>query len=184
MYHPFLSLSLHQRQALFWLTLAATVVITVVMNIIGGPLVTPQAPSGIVSFELAGSPTQAQAILDSWDEQAKLYAAFGLGFDYLYMVAYSAAIGLVCLLAAVAIKDHGWPLAVLGAPLAWGMWLAALFDAVENLALTLILLTNAANSLWPAVARMCALFKFGLLFLGLVYAFYGLLAGLVNRLKG
>ena len=183
MTHPFLSLSQRQRQAMFWFTLVAALVITAVMSIIGGPLVTPQAPSGIVSFELAGSPDQAQAILDSWDAQAKLFAAFGLGFDYLYMLAYSAVIGLSCLLAARAIKEHGWPLAVLGAPLAWGMWLAALFDAIENLGLTLILLANAVDSAWPAIARLCAIFKFGLLFVGLVYAFYGLSVGLVGRLK-
>lgn len=183
MAHPFLLFNLRQLRAMFWFTLAATLAITIVMNILGGPLVTPQAPFGIVSFELAGSPAQAQAILASWDAQAKLYAAFGLGFDYLYMLAYSAVIGLGCLLAAVTIKNRGWPLTGLGAPLAWGMWLAALFDAVENMALTSILLVNATDSVWPAVARQCAILKFVILFVGLAYTFYGLLASLVGRLK-
>lgn len=183
MKHPYLLLPLHQRNTLFWFSFAASLAIMMIMGVVGEPLVTPQAPSGIVSFELAGTPVRSEAILDSWDEQAKQYAAFGLGFDYLFMLAYSSAIGLGCLLAASAIQGKGWPLASMGAPLAWGMWLAALFDAVENLGLTLILLTGATASAWPAVSRLCALLKFGLLFLGLIYAMYGLFAGLTRRLR-
>lgn len=154
-----------------------------IMGVVGEPLVTQQAPSGIVSFELAGTPSQAKAILDSWDERAKQFAAFGLGFDYLYMLAYSSTLGLGCLLAAGAIRAKEWPLYVMGIPLAWGMCLAALFDAVENLGLTLILLTGETATVWPAIARLCALLKFGLLFLGLIYILYGLSAGLIKRLR-
>lgn len=153
------------------------------MQIMGKPLVTAQAPYGIVSFELAGTPAQAQLILDSWDARAKQYAAFGLGFDYLFMLAYSAAIGLGCLLAAGVIRGRGWPLASLGVLLAWGMWLAALLDAVENFALLQLLLAGTSNGGWPAVARLCAVLKFGLIFLGLVYVMYGLATGLLARLR-
>lgn len=182
MSHPLLSLSDRQRNTLFWIFLAAALAIMLVMSSVGEPLITPQAPAGIVSFELAGTPAKAQAILDSWDERAKQYAAFGLGLDYLYMPVYSTAIGLGCLLAATALLGAGWPLAWAGVPLAWGMWLAALFDGVENLGLTTMLLTGVTANAWPAIARLCALLKFGLLFLGLVFAFYGLSAGLLRRL--
>jgi hypothetical protein len=182
MSHPFLSLGVHQRNTLFWFFLAAALAIMLVMGYVGEPLITPQAPAGIVSFELAGAPEQAQAILDSWDERAKLYAAFGLGLDYLYMPAYSTAVGLGCLLAAAALLGAGWPLARAGVPLAWGMWLAALFDGVENLGLAFMLLTGETANAWPAIARLSALLKFGLLFLGLFFAFYGLSAGLLRRL--
>jgi hypothetical protein len=163
--------------------LAATLIITVVLNLVDEPLSTPEAPYGIVSFELAGDPERVQAILGSWDEQARQYAAFSLGFDYLYMVAYSTLLGVGCVLAALSIRSISWPFGGLGIPLAWGMWLAALLDAVENLSLSLILLAGASSSLWPSVARICALSKFGLLFFGLVYAFYGLAVGVVGRLK-
>jgi hypothetical protein len=183
MSHPFLGLSSHQRNRLFWLSLVFSVAIMAIMGIIGEPLITPQAPLGIVSFELAGTPDQAEAILASWDERAKQHAAFSLGFDYLYMLAYSAVLGLGCLLAAAAVRAKAWPLAAIGVPLAWGMWLAAVFDALENLGLTLILLTGEAANLWPAVSRICALLKFALLFIGLVYCCYGLLAGFTRRLR-
>lgn len=183
MSYPFASLAPQPLRKLFYISLAATLVITIVINVVGEPLVTTLAPYGIVSFELAGTPERAKAIIESWDEQARLFAAFSLGFDYLYMLAYSMAIGLGCVSAAQAIRSMRWPLTALGIPLAWGMWLAALFDAVENLSLSLILLAGASSSIWPAVARLCALLKFGLLFLGLVYTFYGLVVGRVGRLK-
>lgn len=183
MHHPFLALDLRQRNSLFWVSFAATMMVMVVMGIIGEPLVTPQAPLGIVSFELAGTPSQVGLILDSWDGRAKQYAAFGLGLDYLYLLAYSTAVGLGCLLAGVAIRSAAWPLASLGIPLTWGVWTAAVFDAIENLGLTLILLAGITANTWPAIVRLCALLKFGLLFLGLVYVFYGLVVGLVGRLK-
>ena len=181
--HPFASLAPHLLRKLFYISLAATISIAVVLNVADEPLVTSLAPYGIVSFELAGTPERAQAIIESWDERARLFAAFSLGYDYLYMLAYSTVLGLGCILAAQAIRSVEWPLAALGIPLAWGMWLAALFDAVENLSLILILLAGASSGIWPAVARQCALIKFGLLFFGLVYAFYGLVVGIVGRLK-
>jgi hypothetical protein len=85
-------------QAAFWSLLVVTLVVMAIMNLVGAPLTNPAAPSSIVSFELAGDPAQAQAILDSWDPLTRQYAAFGLGFDYVFMLAYAASIGLACLM--------------------------------------------------------------------------------------
>lgn len=169
-----------QRKRAFWLLLAATLTVMVIMNLAGAPLTTPAAPLGIVSFEVAGSPAQAQAILESWNPTIQRYAAFGLGFDYVFMLAYASVIGLACLMAGESLRARGWPLASLGRNLSWGQWLAAILDAIENLGLTLVLLNNAASP-WPEIARWCALSKFALLFLGLVYALFGLVAYLVER---
>jgi hypothetical protein len=177
----FLSCSPPQRKVIFIFAVGAALVITVLMNVIGKPLITPEAPAGIVSFELAGTINRAQIILDSWDTQAKQYAAFSLGFDYLYMLAYAMAIGLGCLLAGLVIRGQNWPLGALGAPMAIVVWLAALFDAVENLSLAVILLGGATADFWPALARACAVIKFSLIFLGLIYVFYGLAIRLVVR---
>ena len=176
----FLTISPPKRKAIFIISVIAALSITVIMNIIGQPLMTPEAPAGIVSFELAGTNAQAQLILDSWDARAKLFAAFSLGFDYLYMLAYATAISLGCLLAALVIRGQKWPFGSLGAPLAFGMWIASGFDAVENLALSFILLGGAMADIWPAIARVCALIKFSLIFVGLVYVFYGLAVRLVR----
>jgi hypothetical protein len=183
MTHPFASIVGIPMRVLLFVSSTATLVTTAVLIIVDRPLVTPEAPFGIVSFELAGNSSNVQAILGSWSQQASQNAAFSLGFDYLYMLAYSTLLGAGCVLAAKAIRSASWPFWGLGIPLAWGMWLAAVFDAVENVCLSLILLAGATSNLWPGVARTCALSKFGLLFIGLVFVFYGLAVGMVGWLK-
>jgi hypothetical protein len=182
MNHPFEQLSPAFRKGLFWIAFAASLILIAVFGVIGEPLITPAAPSGIVSFELAGSPANAQAMLDSWDENARYYAAFGLGIDYLFMVTYSTAIALGCIWAAQVLRRLNWPLIFLGSILAWGQWLAALLDGVENAALSVVLL-EAPASPWPELAAWCASIKFALIFLGLVYTFLGLAVAWVERMK-
>ena len=181
MRHPFQSIKASSRSRIFWFLLAAAVLLTVIMNWISQPLITPAAPYGIVSFELAGTAARSHLIIASWDKIARLYAAFGLGLDYLYMVVYSFTIGLGCILAAEALYRGKFPLGSFGALLAWGLWLAALLDALENIALAVQLLEQGSSP-WPLVALVCASAKFSLIFLGLVYAFYGLAMHAAARL--
>jgi len=159
-----------------------SIFIILLMNWIGTPLNTPAAPYGIVSFEIAGSPQQAQAMLDSWDSGAKTRAAFIQGLDFLFPLVYSTSVALGCLLTAGVLTSRRWPMASLGTPLAWGLWAAAGFDYVENIALVILLFSPAASP-WPQLAAACAVIKFGLLFLGLVYCFLGLAVRLTPPLK-
>jgi hypothetical protein len=180
MSHPFNALPAKQRKPVFLVLLLVTLLLMLAMNYIGSPLVTGQAPYGIVSYELAGSLEQSAGILASWDAEARLHAAFSLGFDYVFMLFYSTTIGFACAWAAEILQLRGWPGSRWGLPLAWGQWLAAIFDAVENLALT-IFLFGALASPWPQIARICALLKFALIFLGILYALYGFAASRVTK---
>jgi hypothetical protein len=188
MRHPLESIPSASRKPLFWAFLVGTLVLFAVFRVLDAPLRTPAAPNGIVSFELAGIPSQAQAIIDSWHEMAFLvsnadgepvpglvsraysFAAFGLGIDYLFMPVYATALALGILL--VAGRYKGW-FAMLGAWLGWGAYAAALFDAVENYSMARMLLLNEVWSPHPEVAAFCATVKFGLLLLGLFYALVG-----------
>ena len=136
------------------------------------PLQTLAAPSGIVSYELAGISQKNGQILTSWDSHAKLFAAFGLGFDYFFMLVYASAISLTCLISSQ--RHKGW-FASLGDWAGWGVFLAAGMDAIENLALW-NQLTGAVSSSWSALAAGCATVKFTFIILGVSYA---LLAGLL-----
>jgi hypothetical protein len=160
------------QRRLFWAGLAGSLVLMAVFNATGAPLNTPTAPFGIVSFELAGTPERAGAILASWDAGARERAAFGLGLDYLFMPLYAAAISTACLWAGRVLQGRRFPLARLGAGLAAAVWLAAGLDALENLALARLLFAGPAPA-WPQAAWACAAVKFALIFLGLVYAFLG-----------
>lgn len=177
MFHPLSFLPLSLRKPLFFPLLALTLVLFAVFRLLNAPLVTSAAPDGIVTFELAGSPAESAAVLASWDETARLFAAFGLGLDYLFMPCYALALSLGTLLAAG--RHEGW-FKALGALAGWEALAAALFDAVENFALWKILL-GALTSPWPELAAVCAQVKFGLLLLGLLYA---LASWLLPKRKG
>jgi hypothetical protein len=176
--HPLDSLSPPAQSQGFILLLALVILLMLTMGMTGAPLNTPAAPYGIISFELARTVPQAQAMLDSWDAQAHLAAAFNLGLDYLFMLVSAGALALGCLLAGRLLAHRRWPLASLAGWLAWGAFAAMLLDAVENVALYTQLLSGASDP-WPAVAFICAAIKFALIFLGMLYAFYALAIRLV-----
>lgn len=157
------------RRPLFFLFLGLTVAGFAIFQLLDQPLRTPAAPSGTVSFELAGSVEKARAIVDSWDVGARLNSAFGLGFDYLFMPVYAAALSLAVLLA-VDRRRGAW--SALGKALGWGAFAAAGFDAVENLALFSILNGNIVSP-YPQIAAGCATVKFTLILAGLLYGLIG-----------
>lgn len=152
--------------AAFALTLACFAVFQVWLN---PPLVTEAAPQGIVSFELARTAANGFDILASWNDEALLYAVFGLGFDFLFMPLYAIALSMASLLAADRRPGAwtGW-----GSLVGWGAFGAALFDAAENIALFSIIL-GGATDLLAAVTFWCASLKFGLIVLGLAYSLVG-----------
>jgi len=166
MRHPLEFLPMNLRKPLFYFFLLLTLVIFRVFSVLDQPLRTSAAPNGIVSFELARTLDEAQSILTSWDENARLFAAFGLGFDYLFMLVYAAALSLGLLLAGA--NKTGW-YSSLTNWLGWGAFIAAFFDAVENYALWQILTGNISPSL-PQLASICASLKFVLLIIGLAAA--------------
>ncbi len=175
MKHPLAHLTAAQRKKYFWSFLALTLALTLVMQRLDGALKTPASPGGIVSFELAGNAQTADDILTHWDADARLHAAFGLGFDYLYMLAYAVTLALAALWARARASGI---MRRAGEALAWSMGLAALADATENYFLWQMLI-HGANNTAASTARAAALLKFTLLILTLLY----LIPALFTRTK-
>jgi len=187
MRHPLEFVSSPYRKRLFFAFLFLTIILFAIFRVLDQPLQTSAAPKGIVSFELAGSPLQAQAITEEWKRSSLLlsavagqadpeivnipyaFASFGLGIDYLFMPLYALALAFGTLLAAK--KHSGW-FKSLGAVAGYGAFAAALLDAVENYALFQVLL-GRVYSPYPEIAFYCASLKFGLLIFGLLYALAG-----------
>jgi hypothetical protein len=174
--HPLEAIPLVRRGTVLRRFILATLVVAVAMGILDEQLKTPAVPFGIGSFELAGDVPTAQAMVDSWDVRARSAAGVSLGLDYLFMVLYATALALGCLWGATRFRTVAPALAALGAPLAWGQWLAGACDGVENFFLIRILL-DGAQAPWPAVARWAATVKFALAGVGLLYVIGAALGG-------
>lgn len=166
MKHPLEFLPLQLRRSFFFVFLALTVLIFGIF----GALEKPLQPNGIVPFELAGTVERSQAIIDSWSGNARLTAAFGLGFDYLFMPVYALTLSLGLLLAW---HDKPGRFHAVSVWLGWGALFAALFDAVENYALLRILLDGLAVTPFPQIAMVCAFIKFALFILSAIAAGIG-----------
>lgn len=120
---------------------------------------------GIIGFELAGTAERAGRIVDTWGDDGRAAARRSLLQDYPFPPTYAVAQALTCEAAAArfgqgAARDAG-------AALAWGQFVAAGFDYVENTAL-LGVLAGRSGSL-AALARRAALVKFALIGAGWAY---------------
>ncbi|HLG13296.1 MAG TPA: hypothetical protein VJH03_02070 [Blastocatellia bacterium] len=173
MTHPFEAIPIPKQTAALMLLFVGAAVLTVALNRIGSPLRTAEAPQGIISFEFAGSAAAAARIIGSWDESARVHAAFSIGLDYLYLVAYSTTSALACVWASGILRRRGISLiGRAGVAIAWAQWLAALLDATENTALMSMLLGSPADAL-ARIAWAAAAGKFALILAGVLYILLG-----------
>ncbi|MFH1981745.1 MAG: hypothetical protein ABIL58_07870 [Pseudomonadota bacterium] len=166
---PFSWIPGRRRLPAFIVTTALAVVLLAALMVLDRPLRTIAAPDGIVSFEVAGSMDSARRILDSWPPEARVAAGLSLGLDYLFLVAYAAAIAMGCGMVADRLASEKPGFSRLGTILAWGQFAAAGCDMVENVMLILMLQGHMAPAL-PAAALGCALVKFTVIGAGLFYA--------------
>lgn len=162
--HPLSFLPFHLRKPVFWFSLILAILCFALFGIFLDPPLQTDVATGIVSFELARTPQTATAIINSWDSRARSFAAFGLGFDFLFMPFYATALSAGLLLVTERLKGNWLTLANL---LGWSVYLATFFDSIENIALFTILTGNIGAN--PGIAFWCASIKFGLLLSGLGY---------------
>ncbi len=147
-----------------------TIVVMGCLQAINTPLISTQAPQGIVSFEFAKTIKAATSMVSSWDCEARIYAGISLGLDYLFVVLYAGALSLGCIL--VSGYFNSTLMVKTGLYLSWLPFLAALLDCMENFALIRILLGNNDQT-WPLVSFYCAVPKFAIVIVGLFYILSG-----------
>jgi hypothetical protein len=167
--HPLEFVPVLQRRRVLIIFIGLSILCYLVFIFLDRPLAATTPPTGIVAFELAGTPEKAGEMIASWDESARLNIAFGLGFDFLFMPIYAISLGLATLLAMYR-RDRPWM--IIGRLIGWGVVFATLFDSFENIALFAQLTGNPVSQL-AGLALYCALIKFSLLILGTFYALIG-----------
>jgi hypothetical protein len=121
---------------------------------------------GILAFEFDPIKT-----LSLWDSIEKTWAAFSLGLDFLFLVIYSTLLSLGCVYVASFFQKGTW--VTLGIVLAWGQWIAAFFDTLEDISLVAILF-GSHSSFIALISRYSASIKFVLIISGLIYIMFGI----------
>lgn len=170
MRHPLDFIPSSTRKHIFFGLLIWTLALLALFQILNIPLTTTAAPYGIVSHQLAWTPENSRAILVSWGTRASLFAAFGLGLDYLFMPSYALTVAIGTLLAAG--RHKGW-FCRTGRWVAYGTFVGVLFDALENIGQALQLLNGTITVPGTIFIGICATIKFTLLLLGVLYGLVG-----------
>ncbi len=123
--------------------------------------------NGIISFELAKDTRTSQAILNSWDANAKINAGLSLGLDFLFLTIYPTLIALLI----HKLNKTLWlgkPFYLVGLILLFSQFFTACFYAIENIGLIEILLGNSNKNL-ALMAYYFAFMKFTLIATALIY---------------
>ena len=162
---PFGWVSEHARLRVLASLTALVVGASLWLGYMDGALVTPEAPNGIVSFELAGSSARAHEIIQSWSHQAQSTAMLIQGFDYLYLLLYPAWLSLAALSLGARL---GGSWGRFGLATSWIVLGAAPLDAVESYALVHQVF-HGASEMHAQLAWYCAVPKFALVSLGVAF---------------
>lgn len=178
MKHPFQVIPIVNSSLLLVVLIALTLIFMGVLGKTSKPLSIPDvAPNGIISLEFAGGSARAKAIVAAWRSKGVLQNAKKVQWlDFLYIAAYSTTLSLACIWSTKLLPDSGSAWLGAGIVLAWGQWLAALFDIIENLALFPFLYRDVNDrAVWSQVAAFCAALKFSLIITGLLYVVISLI---------
>jgi hypothetical protein len=136
---------------------------------------------GILDFEFVGSAERAAEMLAEWGEDGRDHARWSLWIDFGFMASYGAFLAVAALATRDFARERGLGrLAAAGIVAPFLGIGAALFDALENTALLLIV-GGHGGDVAPPLATACASVKFVLLILVLGYIGWGLVCRFRHR---
>jgi hypothetical protein len=165
-----------------WLLLAgiATVVFWVVLGVLEN---IPAGTPGIIEFEFVGNAHRAARFLAEWGPEGRESVRISLIVDYGFMVSYGAFVTLGGLAARDFGRRHGHPaLAAVGRIVPWFAAAAAVFDAVEN-AFLLLIVGGHGGSAAPVIATTCASIKWTLIAVAVAYMAWGAVAWVMHAFR-
>ena len=155
----------------------ATLVIFLVMRWQGQPLVTSVSPAGIVSFELANTLHEANAIIAA---AGKANLQLNIIIDFLFILAYTSFLVFCC---QALIKSYRLPdLKSLTATFMRLSIVAGVLDYIENSAM-LVTLGGYGSDMSVIVTRWAAIIKFAIAAIVIVYILIAALVVLATTKK-
>ena len=178
---PFYKLSRSNENRLTIIFLFLVVGFIAIMRFFDSALRNEIAINGIVSFELAKDLSRTIEIIDSWDSVAISSARLSLAFDFPFLVIYSTFIGLLLhkVNEATWIKTRVHKIGIL---FIWSIFVAALFDIIENLALIQLLNGNLIQ-IYSSIAYYFAVAKFIIIGFAIVLIVLSSLVLLFRKIK-
>jgi hypothetical protein len=168
-----------------WLVLLgiATVVLTVVGVLLERPMEHAGGPD-ILAFEFAATKARASQILAEWGPKGRHAAHLSLIVDYAYMVSYGGFFTLAGLATRYLARARDWwRLATLGIIVPFFAAVAAIFDAIENVFLLLVLGGHGGEHA-PLIATICSGIKFTLITIAILYVLCGLVMRVATATAG
>jgi hypothetical protein len=150
-------------------------------QLIFAPLTQTVPTYGILDFEFAWIPEQILIIFSVWGPSGMEAQAIGIYWDFLYIVGYGIFIFSCILLVSRGLEGR---FKTVGLWMSLTPLISGIFDVIENINL-LILLNTAPNlpAFAPFFASLSACIKFGLLILGIIYFFIGLVLFIIKWIK-
>lgn len=168
------------KRPLLYVLLLLLVICVFAMRYFDSFLINDIATYGILSFELAKELVVSEAILNSWTEVELAATGLSLGFDFIFIIVYASFIALLI----YNINQRLWKSHLfyhVGRFMIWSIYLAALFDIVENIALIQLVLGNL-NQIWSSTAYYLASIKFVIILSCIFYILSNWLILLANKL--
>ncbi len=164
------------------IALIILVIMTILDHLLANSSISGQK-YGIVPYELAWDKKTAESIITSWGEQGKGYALLNLGFDFLFIASYAAALWQFCRVLSYCLHHTQPLLSKAGTILSKLVLVAAGLDVFENI-LLIVMLQSSPSDIMALSASLAASGKFILIILSLVYVFTGNVAMILNTVCG
>ena len=111
----------------------------------------------------------APQLFKTWSPTTKNQLRTALHWDFLFIFIYPAAIAASCFIAGRYLESSGIAAFKYTLIIVFLQLIAALFDATENFIL-LYILDGVAEGPWPQIAKWCAVVKFMIIGLGILYS--------------
>ena len=176
---PFSSLTKNQETRLTRVLLILMVLCIAVLKYLDQFLINDTCSGGIISFELAGDLETAGSYLNSWGEKGKIAVSLGLGFDFLFPIVYASFMAILINKLNVLLwfkRSFFW----VGNGLIWAIFLAGIFDYIENIGLINLVLGNM-EQFWVSISFYFAIVKFCVILIVLLYIFVNFSLFLIKK---
>jgi hypothetical protein len=176
---PFSSLTKNQETRLTRVLLILMVLCIAVLKYLDQFLINDTCSGGIISFELAGDLETVGSYLNSWGEKGKIAVSLGLGFDFLFPIVYASFMAILIhkLNVLLWFKRSFF---MVGNGLIWAIFLAGIFDYIENIGLINLVLGNM-EQFWVSISFYFEVVKFCVILVVLLYIFVNFSLFLIKK---